>query len=253
MMRNKAYLIAQSLICALTAGLLAHAVISLYVAGAAEQAGGELFAYIFTREKVAAKLAPILPLIWIGIGMTLAGWLAGLADDEKPTQDAEILRNLTCARVSTPTDAMTAERTRQKRLFWLGWIGFAASMVPIALYLLNGTHFDRPGDTEADLFALLKTVVPFTLLGFVCLITATLFREKSFKREADAAKTAEKSEPAPIPVKAVPQDAGRGVVILRIVVAALAVALIVAGIFNGGLDDVLMKANAICMECVGLG
>ena len=32
-----------------------------------------------------------------------------------------------------------------------------------------------------------------------------------------------------------------------------AVALIVAGILNGGMRDVLYKAKNICTECIGLG
>ena len=41
---------------------------------------------------------------------------------------------------------------------------------------------------------------------------------------------------------------------LIIVLSALAaVALVVLGIFNGGMGDVLAKAVKICTECIGLG
>lgn len=36
-------------------------------------------------------------------------------------------------------------------------------------------------------------------------------------------------------------------------ILAVAVGLIVIGILNGGLGDVLEKAKKICMECIGLG
>ena len=36
-------------------------------------------------------------------------------------------------------------------------------------------------------------------------------------------------------------------------ILAVAVGLIVAGVLNGGLADVLEKAKKICMECIGLG
>nr|MBE6545081.1 thioredoxin [Oscillospiraceae bacterium] len=36
-------------------------------------------------------------------------------------------------------------------------------------------------------------------------------------------------------------------------VAAVALILIAAGIFNGGMEDVLQKAVKICTECIGLG
>lgn len=41
--------------------------------------------------------------------------------------------------------------------------------------------------------------------------------------------------------------------VLRIVLLIAAVAMIIAGIFNGGVQDVLQKAIKICTECIGLG
>ncbi|HIZ24319.1 MAG TPA: thioredoxin [Candidatus Gallimonas intestinigallinarum] len=41
--------------------------------------------------------------------------------------------------------------------------------------------------------------------------------------------------------------------IVRIAVFAVAIALIIWGILNGGAGDVLAKAVAICTECIGLG
>ena len=53
--------------------------------------------------------------------------------------------------------------------------------------------------------------------------------------------------------KAVHQVATQSELYLRVAVIALAVFLIVAGILNGGLEDVLAKGATICTECVGLG
>ncbi len=44
-----------------------------------------------------------------------------------------------------------------------------------------------------------------------------------------------------------------GVTLLRIALAAAGVALVVLGIFNGGMEDVLLKAINICTQCIGLG
>ena len=49
------------------------------------------------------------------------------------------------------------------------------------------------------------------------------------------------------------QAEARGTLYLRAAVFALALALIVLGILNGGLEDVLAKGAAICTECIGLG
>ncbi len=40
---------------------------------------------------------------------------------------------------------------------------------------------------------------------------------------------------------------------LRLALLVLALGLILAGVLNGGLRDVLAKAANICTECIGLG
>lgn len=152
--RKKVFLITQSVFCALIAGLLAAAALSLYFDGAAKQAQGDLFYYMFTREKVGAKLLPILPLFFCALGLTLSGLILGVADEkaEKPVRDEKLLRDL----------------------------------------------------------------------GSI--------RDKAVHQQADQ-KTA----------------------ILRMAVLVIALILIVLGILNGGLEDVLAKGAAICTECVGLG
>jgi len=154
MTRTKLFLIAQAVLCALIAALLVAGALSLYVDGAAKQAEGDLFYYMFTREKVGARLAPVLPLILCALGLTIAGVILGVRDEkaEKPVRDEKLLRELSS------------------------------------------------------------------------------IREKAVHQQADQ-KTR----------------------ILRTAVLVIAVILIVIGIINGGLEDVLAKGAAICTECVGLG
>ena len=152
LMRKKVYMIVESLLCALTAGLLMAAAIRMYVEGAAIQASGDLFYYIYTSDKVGAVLVKLLPLITAGIGFTMAGWVLGIRDE---TQDK-----------------------------------------------------------------------PAALKGMDIRESVT---------------------------KAVPQKSTRVIRILRVVVLIAAVALIILGVRNGGLDDVFAKGASICTECVGLG
>ena len=154
MPRKRIFLIIQAVLCALAAGLLAAAALSLYFDGAAKQAQGDMFYYMYTREKVGERLRPILPLLIGSLGMTLGGLILGVRDEnaDRPTQDDKLLRDLSGIR-------------------------------------------DR----------------------------------------------------------AVHQTAGSRELSLRAVILSLAVVLIIAGILNGGLEEVLAKGAAICMECVGLG
>ena len=154
MTRKEAFLIIQAVLCAAIAALLAAGALSLYLDGAAKQAEGDLFYYMFTRERAGAKLAPVIPLIFCALGMTIAGTVLGIRDEkaEKPLRDERLMRDL----------------------------------------------------------------------GSI--------RERAVHQQAD-----------------------RKTMILRTAVLAAALILIVIGILNGGLEDVLAKGAAICTECVGLG
>ncbi|MBR3333456.1 MAG: hypothetical protein IKG23_04130 [Clostridia bacterium] len=154
MTREKVFMTVQAALCAVIAALLAAGALSLYLDGAAKQAEGDLFYYMFTRERVGAKLLPVLPLLFCSIGLTAAGVILGIRDGkaDKPVKDEKLLRDL--------------------------------------------------GN----------------------------LREKAVHQQADR-KTA----------------------ILRTAVLVAALVLIVIGIINGGLEDVLAKGAAICTECVGLG
>ncbi|MBQ8136465.1 MAG: hypothetical protein IJ174_03435 [Clostridia bacterium] len=149
---RRTFLIVQSVLCALVAGLFAAAALTLYFDGAAKQVAGALFDAIYTREKVGAKLLPILPLFFAGIGMTVSGLILGIRDERPNVLDEKLLRDL-----------------------------------------------------------------------------------------------------AGIRDRAVRQNAAPKETCARYAVLALAAVLIIAGILNGGLQDVLAKGITICSECIGLG
>ncbi|MER2056661.1 MAG: hypothetical protein ABTB30_15360, partial [Clostridia bacterium] len=69
MTRTKLFLIVQAVLCVVIAVLLAAGALSLYLDGAARQAEGDLFYYMFTRERAGAKLLPILPLLFCAFGL----------------------------------------------------------------------------------------------------------------------------------------------------------------------------------------
>lgn len=56
---------------------------------------------------------------------------------------------------------------------------------------------------------------------------------------------------APAKMKGQPETKRR--ITLRAALTALAALLLILGAFNGGLNDVLVKAVNICTECIGLG
>ena len=80
MSKNKLFLIVQSVLCIVLAILLASAAIGIYREGSAEKARNPL-SWIYSSEKVAERFAPIAPMFFIAIGVTVAGLVL---DVQKP-------------------------------------------------------------------------------------------------------------------------------------------------------------------------
>ncbi len=251
---KRAYLILQAALCVLLAALLCAAAAGIFREGSARKAEDPMES-IYTPEIVAGRFAPIAPLFFASVGLTVAGLLLGVKDEsaDKPVKDAALVRDLAAARVAAPSEAMQKERAAQKRLTIIGWGVFAACMVPVAAYIVNPAHFSER-DLENMFHALIRVLLPWTAAGLGALAVTAVLREKSALREAEAAQVQLKAERAasvaPSPKPAVRPEK-RGTVQAVVVVAA--VALIVLGVINGSARDVLYKAIMICTECVGLG
>ena len=134
MTRKKLFMMIQAVLCAATAVLLAAGALSLYLDGAAKQAEGDLFYAMYTREKVRAKLMPVLPLLFSAIGMTIAGAALGIRDEnaEKPAADGKLLRDY--GRMQER--AVRREADRKTKILRAAVL--AAAVILTALGILNG-------------------------------------------------------------------------------------------------------------------
>ena len=110
MTEKKLYLGMQSVLCILLVILLAVSAVSIYREGKARKAENPM-EWIYTREAVGEKFIPIAPLFFGAIGMTAAGSILAVKDEnaDKPVNDAEMTRNLTVSRVVTPSEKMKEE------------------------------------------------------------------------------------------------------------------------------------------------
>jgi hypothetical protein len=254
--KKRIFLIVQSILCVVIALMLAIAAIGIYREGLALKATDPL-SWIYTREKTAAALVPVLPLIILSLIMTIVGLVMGIRDGEghKIVKDTEWLRDMIADRVASASDEMKAERAKQKKMFYAGWAVFALSMIPILLYIANGDHFPN-GDLESMFLSLIAHILPWIAIGLAALMISSVLQEKSLQREIAFAKEQIKSEKEtnikPV-AKKKEQDVYSRLKIFRIALLVLACVLIVAGVFNGSANDVFGKAVNICTECIGLG
>lgn len=291
MEKKRLFLYLQAALCILTVIILGASVIGIYREGALWKAAGHPGDWIFTPEKAREVILRALPVILCGCVLTVTGLLQGVMDgkEELPPADTETSRDLICGRVKEPAEAMIKERELQKKLRIGGWAGALICMVPVLHYITDGRNFEST-DLEAVMGALFVHILPWTAAALVILAVCAYLGESSMKREIAAAgirlteeKAAEAAaaaagepagdgtacgaagaETAAGPAAETPGGSGteaaaeagtdgRRTALLRGIVLAAAVVCILAGIYNGSMRDVLLKAINICTECIGLG
>ena len=225
--------------------------VSLYRLGtdpANLDANGVLLSPIFTRDAVAARLAPLLPLLPVYALLVIAAVMAGAspAAPLSPLTPENRLR-LMKRRVAVLPDAARREERHQRVLRAGEAVAMALCAAGALAYLLNSAHFSS-WDLEAAMGRMLLFVSPWALAAFTAEIGFSAALDRSRERETallkSAPKTAPIAEKPPRPLPLLP---------LRLGILAAALAFIVLGVMNGGLRDVLVKAVQICTECIGLG
>lgn len=254
MTKTKLFLLIQSALCVLLTILLAAAAIGIYREGAANRAEHPLEP-IYTREKAAERLAPILPLFFGALGLTVTGLLLDIRGSHAPVRDAELARDLLVSRVAEPDETMKRERSGQRVLSCLGWVLFALSLAPAAVYLTSLIHLPA-GDPETMVASLAAVLLLWTALGFGCMSVCAVLRDRSLRREAAAAKALlrEESRAGVRTESGIKESSGTKLLgTLRAALLLAALLFLLLGIANGGARDVLYKAARICTECVGLG
>lgn len=291
MTRKKVYLIIQTVLCVLLVVLLSRAAIRIFQEGSEAVLKNPL-AYVYTPEAVAREFAAIAPVLFVSIGMAAAGLVLGVKDDQsdKGVPDVRTRRDLIVGRISVPGERIRVEQAKQRKGKLMGWLAFGAFMVPVLLYVMNGAHFPER-DLEGMIHSLATGVFPWIGAGIASLMAAGIWEEGSIRREIEAAKEQLAAQKASFAKETVSRgavqeassehvteesassgvvhdtdsqdmkkegagavrDAGKKTALLPAILIAAALVCLIAGIMNGSMQDVLVKAAAICTECVGLG
>ena len=144
-----------------------------------------------------------------------------------------------------PEEARAEENLRKKIGYGTAAV-IAACTVLSLVYLLNRDHFTS-WDLEMVMGQMLVHILPWVILSFAAVIAASAFCRRSMEREIVLLKGASGGKAQEAAAKP------SCVNYVRIALYAAALVLVVLGINNGGMRDVLIKAINICTECIGLG
>ena len=108
---------------------------------------------------------------------------------------------------------------------------------------------------NGDVISALSSTLPLLTAAFAAEILRTVIFERSAARERKALLEAVKAGYPIAPAKGeeISEKEKKTESIVRYAVLAISAILIVLGILNGGMGDVLAKAVKICTECIGLG
>lgn len=225
----------------------------------------------FTREIVVEALSKIDLFFWLWIGAVVVGFV--LWEVFPLTEKArKIHPDLQYARLidrlpATAPEGLEGEYAKvkdaQRLAFAVKIAGYALAAIAVlttVIYLCIPSNFNNKHVT-LEILDMAKVVVPvFVAAALLYAVGATLVKY-SVKNTLPSLQKV---------TKGIKQNQGAGaltlcdkienffdnktvVLVIRIVLAVLAVALIIWGSLNGNMQAVFIKAINICTECIGLG
>ncbi len=206
---------------------------------------------VYSRQIAGDRLKALLPLFWAAGILAAAGLIMEAAAGKREKDRAlrspeEVLRRMKGRISALPGEAQREERRRKAA--YLAAMAISAVCLVLSLwFLLDGRNFAGT-DLEHTVGQLLLRVGPWATLALAAWSAAVVYGGRSAEREIALLKTLPREKEAP-PAK----EPGRGRTYLRLALYALGIVLVAAGVANGGLRDVLVKAINICTECIGLG
>ena len=216
----------------------------------------------FTPENISAAFEKIAIPVWITVGAVVVGLiLRPILPIEKSKLKARKDKKITLAQLEKKLSAQTLasnqgirkEQTLRKVLHLVAIILCVASAVPAVVYILNFNHFSE--NYNASVISACLFLLPCTFLCMGICVALIYLENASVERQLAHVKTALAEAKGERGTNAAKERRPHTKLVLgiRLSLAVVALALIVAGILNGGMADVLAKAVNICTECIGLG
>ena len=236
--------------CVLAAFILLLGILFIYSCITIYQSGERPF----SREVIGECFRRIALPVWITVGVAMGGILLNLflpipPEKTKAVRDASEVLSVLCQRVE---GSKKEQRLRRIYRAVTAALILLLAVYPLC-YFLDISNFSirsLTSDVKAAVtVALIPTAIAFSLAVFCYFLCKASIRRETAECKAALAEGRTRMTPRSDAKKA-PKWVLPAV---RCVIFSLAVLLIVLGVWNGGILDVLGKAIRICTECIGLG
>lgn len=150
--------------------------------------------------------------------------------------------------------AIMTERKSRETFKYIAFSFSAVVFVLVLVYMLFVSEFTVT-TLNADVVAALTVALPLSAIALGIHVPRVYLAESSAYRELNLMKEYIKKNGAtkakPLPKKK--ENNIDFVLMSKCLIITVSVVLVIVGIFNGGMSDVLQKAVKICTECIGLG
>ena len=213
----------------------------------------------FTREICGMYLIQMLPILIIWIVTVIASFVYFIINNNPKKEFAKItfaykLKNLEvmCPEVEEEFGLINKEKKKIKVVKIINIVIISICSIMSLGYLLNVKHFDSQGDLTKQAIDMGIHLLPWVIIGFGSMIGTTIYEEVISKKIIELIKQVIKNNGRKEIVKQQNKNK-KAINITRGVLISLSIVLIVVGIFDGSVEDVLQKAINICTECIGLG
>lgn len=222
---------------------------------------------IYSRAIVAEAFSRIAIPVYLCLALTIGSFILHMAlplDKKKPTVEKN--RQLILSRLEAKTDLFACDPSlvakiqaeKKRRLVDMLICGAVLAVCSI-IFLIYACAPGRWPEAAAVTGAMKQAVLILLAclaLPTACAIAAAYRSRRSLDKQIELMKQAAAQAPVSPAASAAPiaPPAKLPVAqILRYAILAAAIAFVIIGYANGGIDDVIAKAAAICTECVGLG
>lgn len=258
--------------------LLIGFAMNIYVTGTAPDYSG---ASVYTRERVAERLSKVAPAFWLWVVMAVVGfvlWEVFPAPALNGKNDIRYTLHRLKKRIPETVDeslqASLIFVKREQKILKILYISAAAVCAAVAVYIIVylaiPSNFPAVENKSIPVLNMVKCVMPCVAAAFAVCLAAAVYEGVSAKKQLKHVTALTKG----VKGKAEYKDKiycylqsksenkfffillkayERRILILRIIVGCVGVAFVIAGIFNGSMRDMLIKAIRICTECIGLG